>query len=63
VVHALVPGTPLSQHLAGAVQAHADTLLDAHKRVRSAAQQTRTKVRVEPVLPPDVLGIFIYLPA
>lgn len=63
VVAALVPGSPLSQYLASAIQAHADTLLDAHKRVRSAALQSRTKMRVEPVLPPDVLGIFIYLPA
>lgn len=46
-------------------EAHGKELLDAHVRVRQA---TRRRVReisyeVEPNLPPDVLGIYVYLPA
>ena len=37
-------------------------LLDAHQRVRRASQQTGIQTHVEPNLPPDVLGIYIYLP-
>lgn len=37
-------------------------LLDAHQRVRLASGFRNIRYRVEPQLPPDVLGIFIYLP-
>lgn len=37
-------------------------LLNAHRRVRSAARMSSVKYRVEPHLPPDVLGIYVYLP-
>lgn len=37
-------------------------LLDAHRRVRTAAKMRDVKYRVEPHLPPDALGIYIYLP-
>lgn len=37
-------------------------LLEAHRRVRSAARQTGVSYRVEPQLPPDVLGVYILLP-
>jgi superfamily II DNA or RNA helicase len=37
-------------------------LLAAHQRVRMAARIKGTNYRVEPVLPPDVLGIYVYLP-
>ncbi len=40
-----------------------EELLDAHRRVRSASKQTGVTYRVEPHLPPDVMGIYIYLPA
>jgi hypothetical protein len=40
-----------------------EELLDAHRRVRSASKQTGVTYRVEPNLPPDVMGIYIYLPA
>jgi hypothetical protein len=39
----------------------AAALLDAHTRVRTASRATG-QVTVEPVLPVDVLGCFIYLP-
>jgi hypothetical protein len=37
-------------------------LLDAHQRVRLASKQKGVQTHVEPNLPPDVLGIYIYLP-
>jgi len=40
-----------------------EELLDAHRRVRSASRQTGVTYRVEPHLPPDVMGIYVYLPA
>lgn len=39
-----------------------DELLDAHQRVRRASKVRNVQVRVEPQLPPDVLGIYVYLP-
>jgi len=39
-----------------------EALLDAHRRVRTAAQVKGITYRVEAQLPPDVLGIYIYLP-
>jgi hypothetical protein len=38
-------------------------LLDAHRRVRTSAQMKGITYRVEPQLPIDVLGMYIYLPA
>lgn len=40
-----------------------EELLDAHRRVRSASKQTGVTYRVEPHLPPDVMGIYVYLPS
>lgn len=40
-----------------------DALLDAHRRVRRASVTKGIKQRIEPHLPPDVLGIYVYLPA
>lgn len=37
-------------------------LLDAHRRVRQAASMRGVSQRVEPVLPADVLGVYVYLP-
>ncbi len=42
--------------------ARAESLEDAHRRVRDAARQKGVRYRVEPQLPPDVLGVFLYLP-
>ena len=39
-----------------------DALLAAHQRVRAATRQTGVSYRVEPQLPPDVLGIYMLLP-
>jgi len=40
----------------------AAAVLDAHTRVRKAAQTRNLSHRVEPQLPVDILGIFIFLP-
>ncbi len=39
-----------------------EELLAAHQRVRKAAKIRNVHYRVEPHLPPDVLGIYVYLP-
>jgi hypothetical protein len=44
-------------------QARANTLLEAHRRVRTASRTTGVRYEVEPQLPPDVLGVFVFLPA
>lgn len=44
-------------------EAHGKELLDAHQRVRAAARRTGVRYAIEPQLPPDVLGMYVYLPA
>jgi len=39
-----------------------DALLDAHRRVRTASRTRGVSYRVQPILPPDILGIYVYLP-
>lgn len=41
----------------------AQELLEAHTRVRSASKQHGVRYVVKAQLPPDVLGIYVYLPA
>lgn len=52
----------LMPHLEELAVAHGEILLEAHTRVRQAARETGVKHRIEPTLPPDILGIYIYLP-
>lgn len=61
----------LRSHLDQAAMQRGEELLEAHQRVRLATK-TRTssrstsgnvRYRVEPQLPPDILGIYIFLPA
>jgi hypothetical protein len=52
----------LLPHLAQAAEARAAELLQAHRRVRQAARLRGETVRVEPKLPVDILGIYVYLP-
>lgn len=40
----------------------AETLLDAHRRVRTAARVTGVSYDVKPQLPVDVLGVYVLLP-
>jgi hypothetical protein len=37
-------------------------LLDAHTRVRAASRLRGVSQRVEPQLPPDILGLYVFLP-
>lgn len=53
----------LQPYLNGIAEAHGKELLDAHRRVRTAAKRTGVKHSIEPQLPPDVLGLYVYLPA
>ncbi len=53
----------LRPQLNDVAEAHGKELLDAHKRVRTAARRTGVKYSIEPQLPPDVLGLYVYLPA
>jgi hypothetical protein len=56
----------IAPHLNAIAEQRGDDLLAAHLRVREAAHrrgERRTQHRVEAQLPPDVLGIYVYLPA
>ena len=58
----IAQGETLKEWLGAAAEERGKELLEAHRRVRQAARQTGVRHRVEPKLPPDVLGIYIYLP-
>jgi superfamily II DNA or RNA helicase len=45
-----------------AARQRGDALLEAHQRVRRASKIRNVRYQVEPQLPPDVLGIYVYLP-
>jgi superfamily II DNA or RNA helicase len=53
----------IAPHLDEVAHQHGAELLDAHRRVRSASRRKGVQYSVEPQLPPDVLGIFVFLPA
>jgi len=53
----------LEDHLEEVVIERSMDLLDAHRRVRSAASLKNIRYKVGFQLPPDVLGIYVYLPA
>jgi superfamily II DNA or RNA helicase len=52
----------IAPYLATLAQKRAETLLAAHRRVRTASKTRGVRYSVEPQLPPDVLGIYVYLP-
>ncbi|MFG0318242.1 MAG: helicase-related protein [Planctomycetota bacterium JB042] len=53
----------LEGHLEDEARALGDRLLKAHRRVRTSAKRKGVTFEVEPKLPPDVLGAYVYLPA
>jgi len=53
----------LRSRLDQAASQRGEELLDAHQRVRLATRTRNVRYRVEPQLPPDILGIYIFLPA
>ncbi|HXF62085.1 MAG TPA: hypothetical protein VNK95_10735 [Caldilineaceae bacterium] len=52
----------LGRDLDQRVLARGEELLAAHQGVRAAARLTGVRHRVEPQLPPDVLGVYVLLP-
>ncbi len=52
----------LEPHLNDVAKQRGMELLDAHQRVRRASKIRNVQYRVEPQMPPDVLGIYVYLP-
>jgi ERCC4-related helicase len=52
----------IHSHLDEVALARGEVLLEAHQRVRRASKVRNVQYRVEPQLPPDVLGIYVYLP-
>jgi superfamily II DNA or RNA helicase len=52
----------LRAHLAAAAERRAQALLEAHRRVRRAAQLAGAREHVI-AQPPDVVGVYVYLPA
>jgi len=62
-LESILVGLPgLHPHLDRVATERGEELLAAHRRVRQAARQTVRALRVEPHLPADVLGVFVYLP-
>ncbi len=53
----------LRPHLEEEAARRARVLLESHTRVRAASRRTPGKTQVKPQLPPDILGIYVYLPA
>jgi superfamily II DNA or RNA helicase len=53
----------LTDHLVADAGARAAKLLDSHQRVRAATRVSGRSCAVEPILPADVLGIYVFLPA
>ncbi|MFX0198015.1 MAG: ATP-dependent helicase, partial [Candidatus Hodarchaeota archaeon] len=53
---------PLLPKLEEVAHERAEALLQTHRRVRAAARLKGLRYRVEPHLPPDVLGVYVYLP-
>jgi len=53
----------LRSRLDQAAMQRGEELLEAHQRVRLATRTRNVRYRVEPQLPPDILGIYIFLPA
>jgi hypothetical protein len=52
----------LRPHLNEVAVQRGEELLEQHRRVRTAARMQGVSQRVEPQLPPDVLGVYVYLP-
>lgn len=63
VKQAIESATFIQQKLNDLTKTHGEYLLDAHQRVRQASKQTGLSYQIKPVLPPDILGIYIFLPA
>lgn len=52
----------LAPHLNGFAERAAQRVQDSHRRVRSASGDRLRGLKAEAILPPDVLGVYVYLP-
>jgi len=52
----------LTPYLERFITERGQQLLNAHRRVRSAARWSGIRHEIRPELPPDILGIYVYLP-
>ena len=52
----------LQDNLTRFARERGESILDAHRRVRKATHLAVGRLMVEPRLPVDVLGVFVYLP-
>ena len=58
----MVEGEALKERLGFIAEERGEELLAAHRRVRLALEEKGIRYSVEPKLPPDVLGVYVYLP-
>lgn len=58
----LLEGETLKERLGVVAEERGEELLQAHRRVRVALEEKGVRYAVEPKLPPDVLGVYVYLP-
>lgn len=58
----MVEGESLKERLGVVAEERGEELLTAHRRVRTALEEKGVRYSVEPKLPPDVLGVYVYLP-
>ena len=52
----------MGAHISEIAKTRGQALLEAHQRVRKASKQAKSGITVEPHLPADVLGVFVYVP-
>ncbi len=63
-VRDVVGGLPaLEDAIAGIAQERAEAVLESHQRVREAAKWTGISYKVQPILPADILGAYVLMPA
>ena len=58
----MIEGEALKERLGIVAAKRGEELLEAHRRVRTALEEKGVRYSVEPKLPPDVLGVYVYLP-
>ncbi len=58
----MVEGESLKEWLGVVAAERGEELLEAHRRVRTALEEKGVRYSVEPKLPPDILGVYVYLP-
>ncbi len=62
VENVLTDAAPIWSYLEQEAWTRSKVLQNSHEQVRTEAKITSMQYRVEPQLPPDILGLYIYLP-